>query len=74
MPYLRQRSAPGEKMARLLRGYGMTGTKLAAVLGCSERTARSRINSPYDLTFGELIRISERGHVPIEEIREAVTR
>ena len=57
-------------MKRLLLGYQLTAPRLATVLGCSQPTARARLENPGTLTIEELDKIRRIGHVPIEEIRE----
>lgn len=74
MPYLKRPDPPYMKMARLLKGYGFNGPKLADVLGCSAPTARARLDAPELLTLADLDRINRFGHIPIEEIREAIVR
>ena len=71
MPYLKQEK-PYAKMTRLLTGYGFNGPSLAKVLKVSEPTARKRLNRPELLTLQDIDRISRFGHVPIEELREAI--
>ena len=70
MPYIRPAATPHEKSKRLLRGYDITASKLSYILNCYETTARSRLKNPGTLTGDEWLKISRRGHIPIEEIRE----
>ncbi len=72
MPYIKPKEGPQEKMKRLLKGYEMNGPKLAAVLRCSEPTARTRLEEPSRLTLGDLQAIRLRAHIPAEELREAI--
>lgn len=65
---------PFARMTRLLRGYGFTGPTLAQILGCTAPTARDRIQHPERLTLEDLDNIRRRGHVPLEEIKEALVR
>lgn len=75
MPYTKPLTPqPWAKMHRLLTGYGLTGPKLAAILGVSRPTARGRLDEPGRLTLEDLDRINRFGHIPIEEIREAIVR
>lgn len=74
MPYIKPKEAPFAKMGRLLRGYGLSGQRLAEVLECSAPTARARLAEPETLTLRDLDRISRRAHIPMEEIREAISR
>jgi len=74
MPYIKKAEPPFVRVARLLKGYGLQGKALAAVLGCSPPTARSRLEKPETLTLAELAMISSRGHVPMDEIRDAIIK
>jgi len=71
MPYLKD-DKPFADVERLLRGRKLTGSRLARVLGMSEQTARARLQCPGTFTLNELQKICAYGHVPAEEIREAV--
>ncbi len=72
MPYIKKQEIPFAKMRRLLLGYGYNGPKLAAVLGCDPKTAKRYLDEPRRLTIEDLDKINKRGHVPLEEIREAL--
>lgn len=72
--YLKQKDPPFFKMTKLLRGYGYSGAKLAELLGVSKPTGSKRLTDPQTLTLGDLDRINRFGHIPIEEIREAIVR
>lgn len=74
MPYVKKTDPPFVKMTRLLRGYGFTGPSLARVLNVSHPTAKLRLDEPERLTLGDLDRLNRFGHIPIEELREAVQR
>lgn len=74
MPYIKKAAKPWAPVERLLRGYGLTPTILADVLGVGRQTATRRLDKPGTLTLDELYRISTRAHIPMEEIREAVKR
>lgn len=73
MPYI-PKPAPFAKMARLLKGYGLNGTKLAKILDRSQPTGSARMHNPGTLTLEELVMISARAHIPMDEIREAIIR
>ena len=74
MPYIKC-VEPYSKMQRLLRGYGLNAPALAKVLGVSEPTARGLLNGRTSkLTLGDLDRINRFGHIPMEEIRDAIAR
>lgn len=70
MPYTKQTR---DGMLKLLGAYGLaSGVKLAPVLGVSAQTAYRRIDHPEELTVGELRRLATHGHIPLEEVRNAV--
>lgn len=71
MPYIKSYTEV-DKLRRLLKAYEFTAPRLASIIGCSVATARRRINDPASFTAGELRQINKRGHVPLEEIREAL--
>ena len=73
MPYIKPHDPPFVKVKRLLLGYGLGVTELASVLDCSRNTAAARLNDPQRFTLGELNTISKRKHIPIDEIREAIS-
>lgn len=73
MPYVKPLTPqPHVRMTRLLKGYGLTPPKLAEILGVSPPTARRRLENPAQLTVEDLVRINRFGHVPLDEIREAI--
>lgn len=74
MPYIKPKEKPYGRMVRLLKGYDLTGRRLAEVLGVAPSTAYSRLERPETLTLGELDRIVRVGHVPLEEIRAAISK
>lgn len=75
MPHIKPLTPqPFARMTRLLRGYGFTGPTLAQILGCTAPTARDRILHPERLTLEDLDNIRRHGHVPLEEIKEALVR
>lgn len=74
MPYVKTPERPYAAVGRLLKGYGMTAEKLSGILECSVPTARARLNDPQRFSLAELALVSRKGHVPIEEIRDAITR
>lgn len=73
MPYTKT-IRPYSQTRRLLLGYELTAAPLAKVLGCSVPTARKKLNSPGQLTADDWEKINTKGHVPLEEIREAFLR
>lgn len=75
MPYTKPLTPmPWAKMSRLLKGYDLTGPKLAEILGVSRPTARSRLDEPGKLTLADLDLISRRAHIPLDELRECIGR
>jgi len=74
MPYVKRIEIPYAAVGRLLKGYGINAEKLAGILECSVPTARARLNDPQRFSLAELGKVSRKGHVPIEEIRDAITR
>lgn len=72
MPYIKQKQPAFAKLSRLIRGYGFTGPKLAEILGCSAPTAKKKIDSPEYFTLAELKMLNSAGHIPADEIREAI--
>ena len=72
MPYLKKKDEPFAAMRRLLIGYGLNASHLGPVIGKNENTARERLKNPDKLTLGELRSIALKGHIPVEELREAI--
>lgn len=71
MPYVK--SPERDEVLKLLGKYGIeNGRALASVLMCSPSTAYNRMRSPEDFTVGELRRLARHGHIPIEEVRNAL--
>ena len=74
MPYIKERPEPFSAVGRLLRGYGVTPTALAGKTGWSYGKAQTRGRVPGSITLSELDIISRNFHIPMEEIRQAITR
>lgn len=74
MPRIKPKEVPFVSVKRLLIGYGLNGPALAEILGCSAPTARARLNRPELFTLADLEKINKRGHIPIEEIRAAISK
>lgn len=72
MPRLKERQTPFAKVTRLIKGYGFNGSNLEPILGYSAKTNRKKIEDPRELTLGDLEKICKNGHIPIDEIREAI--
>ena len=71
MPYIKQ-NIPHEKTRRLLKGYDITANRLSSILLCSLPTARKKLNNPGLLSGDDWLKISRRGHIPLEEIRVVI--
>lgn len=71
MPWLKQPKPLGT-LKRVLTGYEVTPTALADAAGLSYPTAKRRLDDPRLLTLGDLLKISQHFHIPIEELREAI--
>lgn len=72
MPRLKERPIPYQRMQMLLKSYGMNGSQLAPIIGCSPPTARAKILDPRRLTLGDLAVISKVVGIPWDEIRQAM--
>lgn len=55
-----------DKLAMLIRAYGIDGVRLGKIIGKSHDTGRRRISEPGELTVSELRRLMK--HIPREEI------
>lgn len=71
MPYIPKKKE-FEKVARLIKGCA-TPPQVAEKMGVSPATARARLNNPEDLTLGELKRLCQRLHIPLDDLRQAIT-
>lgn len=74
MPRLKQRQVPYYRLQRLIRSYGLNGTRLAPALGVSAPTARKKIENPMLLTIEDLDSMNRYLGIPMEELREAIVR
>lgn len=70
MPYLKK--AAIDPMTKLLRSYGLNGVGLADVLNACPTTGAKRMQNPGTLTLDEIRRLNSHGHIPIDEIRQAI--
>ena len=68
MPYIPPKRKY-DKSKKLLNAYEITASRLTGILECSLPTARKKLNDPGELTTDDWMRISKRGHIPVEEIR-----
>lgn len=71
-----KREVPHAQLGRLIAGAAaVNGTpvgEVAAILGCSDNTARARLRHPGDLTIEEATLLARGLHIPIEELRAAI--
>lgn len=74
MPRLKEKEVPFVKMQRLIKGYGYNGESLASILGVCKTTARKKLDNPERFTLADIARINRYGHIPMDEIREAVVK
>jgi hypothetical protein len=65
---------PFVKVRRLLLSYEMNGPKMGNALGKSAKTGKAKLDHPETLTLGELWKISKKVGIPVDELREAITR
>lgn len=72
MPYKKKDRLPFQSFTELLRGKGLNSVQLAEVLGCSPNTAMTKLKQPSRFTLRDIARLSHRGHIHIEELREAI--
>lgn len=68
MPYIPPKRKY-DKCRKLLLAYEINPTRLREILGCSQPTARKKLNNIGELTTEDWQQINKKGHVPIEEIR-----
>lgn len=64
---------PFKDVAKVIKGNDGTATEVARALKCCYNTASDRLKHPENFTLGELKKISQRLHIPIEELRAAIT-
>lgn len=68
MPYI-PKVRKYDKSRKLLLAYEVGASKLKDILGCSQPTARKKLNNPGELTGDDWMQISRKAHIPVEEIR-----
>lgn len=56
----------------LVKGHDFNANKLAGILGITQPTASEKLKHPEKFTLGDVIKISKYGHIPIEDLREAI--
>lgn len=73
---LQTRQPPHAQLGQLIAGAAfmrrMSTADLAAAIGRSENTARTRLKNPGDLTVSELTRLGRTLGIPIDELRAAI--
>lgn len=73
---LQTRQPPHAQLGQLIAGTAymrrMSTADLAAAIGRSENTARTRLKNPGDLTVSELTRLGRKLGIPIDELRAAI--
>ena len=60
-----------DSLAKLIKGYGLSGHKLAEVIGVSPPTACRKLADPRLITYGDLQKLCRAG-IPAEEIRQSI--
>lgn len=56
----------------LVKGHGFTANKLAGILGVTQPTANEKLKRPEKFTLGDVVKIARYGHIPIDDLREAI--
>lgn len=72
MPRLRQTVPKFDRVQRVLRSYGLNGSRIAPVLKISPVTARKKMRDPWLFTIKDLDAISRYYGIPWDEILEAM--
>jgi hypothetical protein len=72
MPYIKPREKPFAAVGRVLKGYDVTAAEMARRTGWSYHKSRDRMEKPELFTLGEIKILSQKFHIPIEELRAAV--
>lgn len=72
MPYIKPREPDYIKVKRIIAGYGINAPRLAEMIEVTPPTARKRLAEPEQFTLADLKKISQRGHIPFEELRDAI--
>ena len=71
-----KREVPHARLGRLIVGavglQSNPAAQVAAILKCSENTARARLRCPGDLTLSEATSLARGLHIPIDEFRDAI--
>lgn len=63
------------KLYILLNGAtaSLTREELGVIIGCCAQTARERMRRPEDLPIKDLYKICRNLHIPLDELRQAIT-
>ena len=67
-----KRETPHSQLGGAAAVANVNAEAMAAAIGRSENTARSRIRHPGDLTVSELTRLGKALNIPIDELRAAI--
>lgn len=77
VPYLNTKNPTEDKIVTLLYGAmeteGLQKRDVASALGMTTATLLRRKKSPLDFTLGELQKACRKLHIPIEDLRAAIT-
>lgn len=77
VPYLNTKNPTEDKIVTLLYGAlereGVQKQELAEALDMTAMTLSRRRKSPLDFTLGELQKACRKLHIPIEDLRAAIT-
>lgn len=72
MPYTKPKARNGDKLERLLKGYGLNSVNLGEILDMSHQAAMKRLRDPMLFTLNDLMLVHRRGHIPVDEIVNAI--
>lgn len=72
MPYVPSEAVHYDRVRRLIKGYGISGSGLATILGVSKPTGKWKLDNPERLTLADIHKIATNGHISMDELREAM--
>ena len=61
-----------DSLVMIIRAYGYNGLTLADVIETSHQTALNRLRYPETFTLREIRLLQKKGHIPIDELRDAI--
>ena len=71
-----KREIPHERVGTMIAGAAVlqdvSYAELGDAIGCCDKTARSRIRHPGELTLSEYTALCRKLHIPIEDARAAI--